>query len=197
MSLSTLTSSLGTLGISTNPLIEAAALGSGLVGTSLLALYGYLRATLPTTIATSIVVEASAEEAWKVLSDFDTLPSWSTFINSVKGTPKVGSQWTVKMGGKSSSDDKNAFTAKATCAEYDASKFTFAWYGVLGVEAIFHGTHKLKIVPISPTQCRLEHGEQFGGVLYTFVFGLGKYAAAEKAYHNFNKAFKKQVERKA
>eukprot|EP01128_Nolandella_sp_AFSM9_P009671 TRINITY_DN630_c0_g1_i4.p1 TRINITY_DN630_c0_g1~~TRINITY_DN630_c0_g1_i4.p1 ORF type:complete len:196 (+),score=51.99 TRINITY_DN630_c0_g1_i4:314-901(+) len=194
MSLSTLTSSLGTLGISTSPLLEALALSTGLAGAALLAVYAYLRATLSTTISTSIVVNASAEEAWKVLSDFDTLPSWSTFINSVKGPPTVGSQWSLTIGGKSC-DDKNAFTFTPTCVEYDADKFTFAWHGKLMFKSIFNGKHKFKIVPISSKQCRLEQDEEFGGVLYTLLYGLtNEKAKTARGFMKFNEAFKKQVE---
>lgn len=46
-------------------------------------------------IETEIMINASVETVWKVLTDFDNHPTWNPFIQSISGEKAVGKNLTV------------------------------------------------------------------------------------------------------
>ena len=52
-------------------------------------------------ISSSIIIEATSEQVWQVLTDFAKYPSWNPFIIAVTGTPQLGERLiiTIKQQG--------------------------------------------------------------------------------------------------
>ena len=48
-------------------------------------------------IHTSIKINATAQQVWQVLTDFDAYPNWNPFIKSINGTVKVGNKITARI----------------------------------------------------------------------------------------------------
>jgi hypothetical protein len=42
-------------------------------------------------------IDASPEDVWQVLTDFDAYPEWNPFIRSIQGNPEVGSRLSVRI----------------------------------------------------------------------------------------------------
>ena len=40
-------------------------------------------------------IDASPEDVWQVLTDFDAYPEWNPFIRSIQGNPEVGSRLSI------------------------------------------------------------------------------------------------------
>ncbi len=54
------------------------------------------------SIKTEIIINASKEKVWQVLTDFDKYPAWNPFIVSIKGELKVSTRLvnTLESGSK-------------------------------------------------------------------------------------------------
>lgn len=110
-------------------------------------------------IRTEIVINATAEKVWKVLTDFAAYPSWNPFIISIDGGTSVGGRLTNTMlnGGK-----KFVFRPVVTRSEPPRH---FAWLGSLIVKGIFDGHHYFEIETLPGGQVMFIQGENFSGVL--------------------------------
>ena len=128
------------------------------------------------SIQTEIIINASTEKVWNLLTDFANYPNWNTFIISVKGKPKKGTQLknTMMVNGK-----KNVF--KPTITEVQPNQY-FEWLGKLPL-GMFNGRHYFKLESISPNQTKLIHGENFSG----WLRGIIMKSIGEATRNNFVK----------
>ncbi len=106
----------------------------------------------------SIVINASAEKVWSVLTDFENWEQWNTFIIKSEGKAEVGGKLknTFDNGGK-----EMTFKPKVLKAEPNKE---LVWVGRLFMPGIFDGTHGFRIEEIAPDQVRLVQYESFKGL---------------------------------
>jgi len=111
------------------------------------------------SLQTSIVINASAQAVWQVLTDFARYPQWNTFIVSVEGRLVVGSRLKNSMviNGKT-----QVFSPRVLEAEPNRK---LIWLGSLWFRGVFDGRHEFIIEPIGQNQVRLVQQEFFSGVL--------------------------------
>lgn len=58
----------------------------------------FLNATaMAKEIKTEILINATPEKVWSILTSFDNYPNWNPFIKSIKGEAKVGNKIKVCM----------------------------------------------------------------------------------------------------
>ena len=115
------------------------------------------------SIKTEIVINASREKVWNILTDFDKYPKWNPFIIKIEGELVKGKKLTNTMlnGGKK-------FVFKPTILSVIPHQY-FDWLGKLYIPGIFDGHHYFEIDELSSNQIKLTQGEHFSGILSTSI----------------------------
>ena len=106
-------------------------------------------------IKTSIDIEASPEEVWKILVYFEEYENWNPFIKSVEGNFSVGNKVKIRAGDM-------RFSPKVLVFEENKE---IRWLGKLLVTGIFNGEHSFKLIDNSDGSTTFEHEEKFTGIL--------------------------------
>jgi len=117
-------------------------------------------------IVTSIEIDASPERVWDVLTNFREYDQWNPFIKGLKGSAVPGERlsFVAKFRGRDL-----PISARFVRCEPNRE---IRWYGptstVLG--KLFRGEHYIRLEAVAEGRTRVEHGEQFDGVLVGFVW---------------------------
>ena len=111
-------------------------------------------------IKTEIIIDATPEKVWRVLTDFEAYPDWNPFITSVEGEVFEGSRFKVNLQPLGSS--KMSF--KPVCLSFIENK-EFSWLGKLVAKGIFDGKHCFELKPIDNGKTKFIHREEFKGFL--------------------------------
>lgn len=137
-------------------------------------------------IETYETIDASPEQVWEVLSDFEGFGKWNPVIVSVEGRAVVGENITFHMvlpgGSKSSHKPK---IVEATPGR------SLRWEGVVGAAWLARAVHEFHLRP-SAGGTVLTHKETFTGVLVPLVKGTLK--RTEEGFNDMNRALKERVE---
>ena len=139
------------------------------------------------SIHTEIIINASTEKVWEILTDLSAWEQWNPFI--IKGEGKLETDKKIKTTMKSG--DK-IYVFKPRIQEVETNK-SFSWLGHLYMPGIFDGHHYFQLEAIGPNQTRLIQGERFKGILS----GMLLKKIGEQTAENFarmNQALKQQVE---
>jgi hypothetical protein len=114
-------------------------------------------------ITTSILVNATAEKVWRILTDFESYSQWNPFITSIKGEVNVGNILQVTI----TPPNGNAMKFKPTILvvkEYKELK----WIGKLLFKGLFDGEHQFEIIDNKNGTVTFIQSEKFTGVLTPF-----------------------------
>lgn len=140
-------------------------------------------------INTEIIINASAETVWQILTDLAAYPEWNPFIIKTEGTLQQGKRLrnTLRNGNKT-------IVFKPIIQEV-TPLISFSWLGSLLVRGLFDGKHFFKIEPVGPNQVKLVHGEDFSGILSSMI--LNKIGSATREnFVRMNQALKERAEAK-
>lgn len=137
-------------------------------------------------LVTEIEIDARPEEVWRVLTDFATYPTWSSFISSIEGDPQEGSRLRVVLTppGKKS----NTFTPVVLAARTGRE---FRWRG--RVPLLFYGEHYFRLMPSGGGRTKFTHGEKFTGPLVPFM-ARSLDIAVRAGFEAFNREIKQRTE---
>jgi hypothetical protein len=140
------------------------------------------------TIETSILIDATAEEVWQVLSGFKAYSQWSPTIRQFEKEPVVGKRCKVLL------EQPNGFKIKMNPKFLSIERNReLRWKGNLFFPGIFDGEHYFKLEQVGDAQVRFVQGELFSGLLVPF---LGKLLIETKhGFDLFNIAIKARLER--
>ncbi|MBN8680133.1 MAG: SRPBCC domain-containing protein [Chitinophagales bacterium] len=138
-------------------------------------------------IRTEIVIQASKEKVWSILTNLGAYPEWNPFIVSSKGSIEKGARIenTLRTGDKT-------MTFKPVILEVRQGQY-FEWLGSLWFKGLFDGQHYFEIQELGPNQVNLVHGETFSGILSGMIFR----SIGEDTRNNFvkmNQALKARAE---
>jgi hypothetical protein len=110
-------------------------------------------------IKTEIVINASKEKVWNILTGFEQYPQWNPFIVSIKGELAKGKTLTnTLLNGKKTMVFRPKVLSVVPYQYFD-------WLGSLFIKGIFDGHHYFELEELSPCQVKLTHGEHFSGLL--------------------------------
>jgi hypothetical protein len=118
------------------------------------------KTTMAKEIKTEILIHATPEKVWKILTNFDDYPNWNPFINSIKGEVKVGNKIRVRI----TPPESNAMTFKPEILKFESNR-EFSWLGHLLFPGLFDGNHKFEIIENSNGTTTFRHSEIFKGLL--------------------------------
>lgn len=111
-------------------------------------------------ISTEILIEASPEKVWAILTNFKDYPKWNPFIKSISGIPIAGHKITARIEPPGS----GGMTFKPRVIVFEPNK-EFRWQGHLLVPGLFDGMHRFLIRDNSDGTCTLIQSESFKGIL--------------------------------
>jgi len=114
-------------------------------------------------IKTEIIINASKEKLWVLLTNFSGYPHWNPFIKSIEGELQQGARLTNRL----QNGDKT-MVFKPIVQEV-IPFHAFSWLGSLWIKGLFDGRHYFSIEEIAPNQVKLIHGEDFSGILSTAI----------------------------
>jgi hypothetical protein len=112
---------------------------------------------------TEVLIDASPERVWAVLTDFARYPEWNPFLVRAAGLPEAGQRLTVVLA----SPGGRRITMKPVLTEVATAR-VLEWWGQLGVRGIFDGRHRFELHPAG-SSTRLVQSETFTGALVPLV----------------------------
>ncbi|MBA3681732.1 MAG: SRPBCC domain-containing protein [Bacteroidetes bacterium] len=139
-------------------------------------------------IKTQIVINASAEKIWSILTDFNSYSKWNPFIISLTGNVSGGNTIaaTLKAPGA------KAMTVKPKVLTFNRNK-EFKWVGHLLMPGIFTGEHKFEIIDNGNKTCTFVQSEKFTGILIP-LFTKMLDGSTTEGFKLMNEALKKTAE---
>ena len=111
-------------------------------------------------IKSEILIQASTQRVWEILTDFEKYAEWNPFIKYIKGQPQVGQKITARIEPPKAS----GMTLKPTVLVFNKNK-EFRWQGNLGFKGIFDGEHVFELQEQGPNTTLFIHKEGFSGIL--------------------------------
>jgi hypothetical protein len=116
------------------------------------------------TIQTSIQIQATPQQVWNILTDFDGYPDWNPFVQSLKGNVKPGEHISVHIA----PPGQKGMTIKPTVLAFEPQQ-KLEWLGHLLFPGIFDGAHRFELIDHGNGTTTLVHSERFKGILVPFL----------------------------
>jgi hypothetical protein len=139
-------------------------------------------------IRSDIIMNASPEDVWRILTDFAAYPEWNPFIRTIKGTPKAGERLEVHL--RPPGRREMVFHPKVIRALKGRE---LRWIGRLLVAGLFDGEHRFTIEPQADGRVRFIQAELFSGLFVPLLPGM--IADTEQGFIAMNRALKERAER--
>jgi hypothetical protein len=114
-------------------------------------------------ITTSIIINATSEKVWNILTDFKNYSQWNPFIASIEGEIKVENTLQVTIA----PPNGNAMKFKPTLLVVNKD-MELKWKGKLMFKGLFDGEHFFNIVDNKDGSIKFIQGEKFTGILVPF-----------------------------
>ena len=147
---------------------------------------------------TSIEIDASADDVWKILMEFEKYPDWNPFIPSIVGEAKEGAQLAIQLKSPPNANGNGGsggMNIQPTVQTVDATKKEFSWLGKLGVSGVFDGHHQFRLEDKGGGKTVFHHWEYFHGFLVPVLWAMvGKDTKA--GFEAMNQALKETAEEK-
>ena len=138
-------------------------------------------------IKTEILINATPEKVWSILTNFDNYPNWNPFIKSIKGEVKIGNKIKVSIQPPNSKE----MTFKPRVLAFETNK-ELLWIGHLLFKGLFDGEHKFELIDNGNGTTTFKQSEKFKGI---FV-GLLNLENTKKGFEAMNEKLKEMAERK-
>ena len=113
------------------------------------------------TIKTQIVLPASPEKSWDVLTDFARYPDWNPYL------PRVEAKFVSGESVSFTLVDENfpePLELAAQLGEVSVNR-SFYWTGRLGIQGLFDTRHVFELYPRDDGNTDLHHYEEFRGII--------------------------------
>ncbi|MBL4720437.1 MAG: SRPBCC domain-containing protein [Alphaproteobacteria bacterium] len=141
-----------------------------------------------TNVNTSIEIEGSLADVWKVLGDTEVFSEWNPLILEFSGEIRRRGRIFVKL----EIPDAGIRTYNATLLGYQV-EHEFIWEYDLPIPRLFTGKHKLIIDPMPGGGVRLRNEEELRGLLVGPL--TASYLAKKRiGFEAMNRALKERVE---
>lgn len=140
-------------------------------------------------ITTEILIQATPEKVWGVLTDFDQYPQWNPFIKSITGNVAVGN--TIKA--RIETPGASGMTFKPTVIVYAEAK-EFRWIGHLFIKGLFDGEHSFRLIDNKDGSTTFIQSEQFEGILVP-LFNKMLDTNTVEGFRQMNEKLKQEAEK--
>ena len=134
-------------------------------------------------IKTSIIIEASREKIWGILTDFENYTEWNSFIKSISGELKVRNR--IKINVQGMTFKPIVLTLKQNTE--------LKWLGNLWFRGLFDGEHKFYLTDNGNGTTNFEQSENFSGILVK-IFTKSLEKETKNGFEKMNKELKLRAE---
>jgi hypothetical protein len=141
-------------------------------------------------IKTEILINATPEKVWAILTDFENYPNWNPFIKLIKGEVKIGNKIIVKI----EPPEAKGMTFKPKILTFETNK-ELSWLGHLLFAGLFDGKHKFELIDNGDGTTTFRQSEKFKGVLVP-LFKKQLDNNTKKGFEEMNRKLKEIAERK-
>jgi len=114
-------------------------------------------------IRTEIIIHATPEKIWRILTNFNDYYNWNPFIKSIKGNVAVGEKIIARI----EPPEANGMTFKPKIVTFVKNK-EFSWLGHLLFPGLFDGMNKFELVDNGDGTTKFIQSEIMKGVLVPF-----------------------------
>lgn len=140
------------------------------------------------TLVTEIEIQASPEQVWNVLTDFDSYPDWNPFIPYIKGILKPYAKLTVQI----TPPEGRVMTFRPEIQQVE-NHIRYYWLGSWILPGLLDGEHHFEIHPMGQGKVRFEQWERFYGLLVPVLWRMIK-GPTRQGFQAMNTALKQRVE---
>ena len=140
-------------------------------------------------INTEIIINATPQKVWSILTNFKDYPSWNPFIESLVGEVAVGKKITVRIAPPESS--KMTFNPKVL--SFMPAK-ELRWLGHFLIPGLFDGEHIFELIDNKNGTTTFRQREKFKGVL-VFLFKKQLDTHTTKGFMVMNQKLKELAEK--
>ena len=141
-------------------------------------------------IKTEILINATPEKVWSILTNFDNYPNWNPFIKSIKGEVKVGNIITARI----EPPEVKEMTFKPKILTFETNK-ELKWLGHLLFAGLFDGEHKFELIDNGNGTTIFIQSERFKGILVP-LFKKQLDNNTKKGFEEMNSKLKELAEQK-
>ena len=133
-------------------------------------------------VETEVMIEASTQRVWEILTDAQRYPQWNPYIRELHGelVPDAGLRFRFSFLGGITLPAR----ARVMVVRVDRE---LRWAGHFLRDELFRAEHYHFLEPMSESRVRLRHGERFSGTLaavlspFLRAWAPGRYRAANLA----------------
>ena len=139
------------------------------------------------TVATTIDIDATPAELWRVLTDLPGHDQWNPFMSNARGELRVGGKFAfdAQVG-------KRRLKIKARFKTVDEERaLSWGGPGVWVVGKILRAHHWIRLTPIDGGT-RVDHGEDFRGLIPRLL-GRRLIDEVQPTYEKMNRALAERV----
>ncbi len=141
-------------------------------------------------IKTDIIINATPDKVWKVLTNFGDYPNWNPFLKWLRGNVKTNNKIEVRI----EPPGARSMTFKPNVLKFDVNK-SFRWLGHMIVPGLFDGEHIFELTDNGNGTTTFVQREQFRGILIP-LFTKMLDVNTKQGFELMNKALKERVETK-
>ncbi|WP_286707522.1 SRPBCC domain-containing protein [Flavobacterium sp. 38-13] len=137
-------------------------------------------------IKTEIVIQATPEKIWSILTDFENYPNWNPFISTIEGNAVRGNKIKVSIhppGGKKMTFRPIVITKK--------DEKELSWRGKVLFRGLFDGEHKFELIDNHDGTVTFIQSEKFKG-LFVWMFNPKK---TKEGFNRMNEKLKELAEK--
>jgi hypothetical protein len=123
----------------------------------------YTTTIMSKEIKTEILIQATPEKVWSILTNFENYPNWNPFITSLIGNVKVGEKIIVRI----EPPGAKGMTFKPKVLAFNPNQ-ELRWIGHLLVKGLFDGEHFFELIDNGNGTTTFRQCEKFKGILVLF-----------------------------
>ena len=136
-------------------------------------------------IRTEIIIQATPEKVWTILTDFENYPHWNSFITSVKGQVEQGKKIEIRI----EPPNGKGMTFTPTVIAKKENK-ELRWLGKVLFGGLFDGEHKFELIDNGNGTVTFIQSEKFTGI-FVWMFNPEK---TRQGFTEMNKKLKELSE---
>jgi hypothetical protein len=111
-------------------------------------------------ISTQIVINATPEKVWNILTDFERYPAWNPFIKSIKGPAIIGQSITARI----EPPEALGMTFTPNVLVFNSNQ-EVRWRGKFIISGLFDGEHIFQLTDNGNGTTTFQQSELFSGIL--------------------------------
>ena len=147
-------------------------------------------AAMAKEIKTEIIINATPEKVWSILTNFENYPNWNPFIKSIKGEVIIGNKIIARIEPPQS----KGMTFKPKILTYKNNN-ELSWVGHFLFTGIFDGEHKFELIDNGNGTTIFRQSEKFKGILVP-LFKKQLDNNIKKGFEEMNKKLKELAEQR-